>query len=110
MTVGRRSGRPRMVRLWFAAVGDRVFLLAQRRDQANWVRNLRAQPNIQLSIRDRTFVGSATILEGTDADGEARAAVAGKYGTKWLAAWLRESLAIAVDLERNGGDQTGADD
>ena len=27
-------------------------------------------------------------------------ALAAKYGTKWLATWLRESLPVRIDLER----------
>lgn len=100
ITTGRTSGQLRQVRLWFAAVGDRVFMLAGGRERAHWVRNLQGNSVVRVQIRGRTFDGRARPIEGTADDPVARKAIAAKYGTKWLTNWLRESLPVAIDLER----------
>jgi deazaflavin-dependent oxidoreductase (nitroreductase family) len=99
-TTGRSSGAPRRIELWFAAVGDRWYALAGGRDRAHWVRNLRADPRVRVEIRGRTFEGTGRVVEDTDDDPAAREAIAAKYGRRGLEGWLRESLPVAIDLER----------
>jgi deazaflavin-dependent oxidoreductase (nitroreductase family) len=100
ITIGRTSGQPRRIVIWFAAIGDRLYLLAGGREQAHWVRNIQANSAVQVEIGKRTFEGRGRVVEGTDDDPVAREALAAKYGTKWLTTWLRESLPVAIDLER----------
>jgi deazaflavin-dependent oxidoreductase (nitroreductase family) len=99
-TTGRRTGEPRRITIWFAAVGDVVFMLAGGREDAHWVRNLRADPRVRVEIRGRTFEGRGRAVEGEVDDPLAREAVAAKYGTKGLTAWLRDSLPVRIELER----------
>lgn len=99
-TTGRRTGEPRKIKIWFAAVGDVVFMLAGGRDDAHWVRNIQANPVVRVEIQRRTFEGRGRAVEGEADDPVARDALAAKYGTKWLAKWLRESLPVRIDLER----------
>jgi deazaflavin-dependent oxidoreductase (nitroreductase family) len=82
ITTGRSTGQPRRIVIWFAAIGDRVFMLAGGREQTHWVRNIEANPVVQVEIRKRRFEGRGRIVEGTDVDPVARDAIAGKYGTK----------------------------
>ena len=103
VTIGRRSGQPREISIWFAGVEDHLFLLAGGREQAHWVRNLMAEPRVQVGIGSRMFEGRARVVEGGTDDAAARSAIAAKYGTKWLQRWLRESLPIRIDLERDTG-------
>jgi deazaflavin-dependent oxidoreductase (nitroreductase family) len=93
-TVGRSSGQPRQVALWFAAVGDRLFLLAGGREAAQ------ANPAVKVRIRRRAFDGSARVIEGTPDDPIARDAMAAKFGTTYLTRWLRESLPVVVDIKQ----------
>jgi deazaflavin-dependent oxidoreductase (nitroreductase family) len=104
ITTGRLTAEPRSVALWFAAVGDRVFMLASERERAHWVRNLVADPRVRLQIGGRTFEGEGRPIAMTDDDQIAREAIAAKYGTKWLTNWLRDSLPVAIDLEREESD------
>lgn len=105
VTVGRVSRLPRPVRIWFSSVGDRVYLLSQDRDRAHWVRNAVAEPLVQIRIgkrrEERAFEGRARVI-GPDEpeDRIARETWAAKYGEKHFAKFLREALAVAVDLER----------
>lgn len=97
-TIGRRSGRPREVVLWFAARGDTLYVLSGGREDAHWVRNMQADPRLVVRVGDRWFEAIARSIEGTDEDPVAREAIAAKYGTTGLGKWLRESLPIALDL------------
>ena len=104
VTTGRVSGQPREIRIWFSAVGDRVFLLAQDGARAHWVRNVISEPQVQIHINKRTFEGRARVMEAADPDdATARETFAAKYGTRYLTRFLREALAVAIDLEPEAG-------
>ncbi len=100
ITTGRKTGNPREIRIWFAAVEDRVFMLAGGREGAHWVRNVQADPVVRVRIGRRTFDGRGRPIEGEPDDAVAREAIAAKYGTQGLETWLRESLPVRIDLER----------
>lgn len=101
-TIGRTSRRPREIEIWFAADADRVYLLSGGRDDAHWVRNLRADPHVRLRIGGKWFNGTAREIEGQPEEPRARQLLAGKY-EGWregrpLSEWARESLPVAIDL------------
>jgi deazaflavin-dependent oxidoreductase (nitroreductase family) len=105
-TVGRRTGEPREIEIWFAADGDRVFLLAGGRNRAHWVRNLREDPAVRLRLGGRWLAGTARVIDdpADPADRPAREALAAKY-QGWrpgrpLSAWARESLPVVIDLSK----------
>jgi len=100
ITTGRNTGRPHEIPIWFAAVADRVFMLAGGREQAHWVRNLKAHPVVHVRIGRRTFQGHGRAIQGDADDPVAREAIAAKYGARWLERWLKESLPVRIDLER----------
>ena len=102
-TTGRVSREARTVEVWFAAVGDRAYILAGGRERAHWVQNLRADPRVTLRIAGRRFAGQAAVIEGTPDDPTAREAIAAKYGTTGLKGWLRDSLPVAIDLDGEDG-------
>jgi deazaflavin-dependent oxidoreductase (nitroreductase family) len=60
-TIGRVSGRPRIVEIWFAADPGRrrIYMLSGGRDRAGWVRNLRVQPNVRIRLADEWLTGGA---------------------------------------------------
>jgi deazaflavin-dependent oxidoreductase (nitroreductase family) len=101
ITTGRTSGEPRQIRIWFSSVGDHLFLLAQDRERAHWVRNIASDPRVRVRIGTRRFEGRARVLDAVDPDDQvARDEWATKYGTKHFAKFLREALPVAVDLDR----------
>jgi deazaflavin-dependent oxidoreductase (nitroreductase family) len=105
VTIGRSTGEPREIRLWFSSVGDRVYLLSQDQERAHWVRNVVAEPRVAIRIGGSRFEGRASVLDPADPeDKAARDAFAAKYGTKYLAKFLREALPVAVDVEREIGE------
>ena len=67
------------------------------------MRNLRADPVVQVRIGDREGAGTARVVEpGTDEDALARRLVLDKYqsdGATDLESWGRTALPVAFDLE-----------
>ena len=78
-TIGRVSGRPRTIEIWFATDGERVYLLAGGRNRAHWVRNLVADPRVRVRIGGVTLDGTARVIEGDEREAQARRLVASKY-------------------------------
>ena len=104
-TIGRRTGQPRPIEIWFAAdpARDRIYILAGGRESSQWVRNIQANPAVRVRIAGQWFSGTATTIEGQPDELDARHLVGAKYGY-WrtgteLRGWARDSLPVAVDLE-----------
>ena len=56
-TIGRTSGRPRTIEIWFATDGERIYLLAGGRHHAHWVRNLLVDPSVRVRVGGQTLEG-----------------------------------------------------
>ncbi len=102
-TVGRVTGRRREIEIWFAAAGERIYLLSGGRDRAHWVRNLQMTPRVRVRIGSATLDGTARVIEGEPDAALARRMLAAKY-QGWregqpLSSWARESLPVAIDLD-----------
>jgi deazaflavin-dependent oxidoreductase (nitroreductase family) len=66
-TTGRRSGQPREIEIWFTRHESRYYLIAEHRDKANWVQNLRANPQVHIRVAGSSFEATARV---TDAEAE----------------------------------------
>lgn len=101
-TVGRKSGRPRTIEIWYGVDGETVYFLSGGGDSAQWVQNLTANPNVTVRIGRKTAPGQARIVENAEEDMRARRLLAAKYQDwapgKRLSSWARSSLPVAVDL------------
>jgi len=62
-TVGRKSGQPREIEIWFVTYQGRFYLLAERGHRANWVRNIRANPDVSIRIKQHQFRAHGRILD-----------------------------------------------
>jgi deazaflavin-dependent oxidoreductase (nitroreductase family) len=106
-TTGRKSGRPREIEIWFhlegePGAGGTIYLLAEGRGRANWVRNLRADPNVTVRIGDQVLAGRARIVEGSEEEMLARRKLPAKYRGSYsedLTEWGETALPVAVDLQ-----------
>jgi deazaflavin-dependent oxidoreductase (nitroreductase family) len=105
-TTGRVSGEPREIEIWFGLERDTVYMLAQGRERADWVKNLRRDPTVSVRIGGETIGGRARIVDEPDEDARARELVAGKYG-RLDSDWRRTALPVAVDLDRPGPRPSG---
>lgn len=99
-TIGRTSGRPRTIEIWFAVDDERIYLLAGGRDRAHWVRNLRVEPRVRIRIGGQTIDGHARVIEGEPGEARARRLLAAKY-QGWtvgaqLSAWAAGSLPVEI--------------
>ena len=72
-TTGRRSGQPREIEIWFTRHEGRYYLVAEHRDKANWVQNLRANPQVHVRVADATFEATARVVDGERGAGAMRA-------------------------------------
>jgi deazaflavin-dependent oxidoreductase (nitroreductase family) len=61
-TTGRMTGQPREIEIWFADYGGRFYLIAEHRDQAKWVRNIQAEPEVMVRVGDSRFDGTARVV------------------------------------------------
>jgi deazaflavin-dependent oxidoreductase (nitroreductase family) len=101
-TIGRRTGRPHTIEIWFVVGGGSAYLMAGGRDRADWVRNLMTEPSVSLRIGVEAFAGRGRVVEeGTTEDVEARRLMLAKYatpGTGDLDSWGRSALVVAIDV------------
>jgi deazaflavin-dependent oxidoreductase (nitroreductase family) len=65
-TTGRRSGRPRHTPIGNGLDGERFWLIAAHGQQADYVRNLVAQPRVRVKVGRTWRSGTAVLLPGDD--------------------------------------------
>jgi len=59
-TTGRVSGRPRRTEIWYLDRDDGTYLLSGQGEDADWVRNLRADPRVTVESPSPAPAGSPT--------------------------------------------------
>ncbi len=108
-TTGRSSGRPHEIEIWFAPVGNTIFLMngggAQRPPgQSDWVQNLRNDPVATVRIQDKQYRGVARFVEVDSEEHErVRDLLVGKYQSRSendLTNWRQTAFPVAIDLMR----------
>ena len=107
-TTGRVSGRPHEIEIWFSAHGSTLYLLSGGRDRSDWVRNILANPAVNLRIGEATYQVQARIVENADEDALARRLLLEKYQPGYpndLTNWGRTALPVAIDLEGVGAER-----
>jgi deazaflavin-dependent oxidoreductase (nitroreductase family) len=101
-TLGRVTGKPHEIEIWFALDGSTLFLMSGGRDASDWVRNVGAAPEVKVRLRDITYDATARIVEpGTDEDARARQLVVEKYQPRYsgsLDDWRERSLPVAIEV------------
>jgi deazaflavin-dependent oxidoreductase (nitroreductase family) len=106
-TTGRRTGRPRVTPVCDGLEGDTFWIIAQRGRDADYVRNIEADPRVRVkgTLSGRGWrAGTARILD--DDDPAERARALGR-GNRWRRLCLEASASVAtspltirVDLDR----------
>jgi len=61
-TVGRKTGKPHRVELWFATGGGKIFL-SHEGDYTDWMRNIRENGRVRIQIGRVDLEAEATILK-----------------------------------------------
>ena len=97
-TTGRRSGLPRQNPVGNGLDGDTFWIVAEHGHDANYVRNLEADPRVRVKIGRRWRTGSATVL--ADDDPRARLDKVGHHVNGFMVrAAGTDLLTIRVDLD-----------
>ena len=101
-TIGRVTGRPHEIEIWFAADGDTIWMLSGSGDRSDWVKNLRRNPAVRIRIAGEWVSGRAEVVNDPVRDQRAREQIAAKYygwsGGPLPNEWNRTALPIAIAL------------
>jgi deazaflavin-dependent oxidoreductase (nitroreductase family) len=103
-TMGRVSGKPHEIEIWFALDGTTLYMLAGGRYSADWVKNIQRTPSVTVRITNRAFAGYGRVVDETSDEAvRARTLVGPKYD-EWQPGqpqqgWTWTALPVAVDLE-----------
>jgi deazaflavin-dependent oxidoreductase (nitroreductase family) len=62
-TIGRHSGLPRTIEIWFTYHAGKLFLNAERRHIAQWVQNVLNETQVQVRLKKHEFAGQARVLD-----------------------------------------------
>jgi deazaflavin-dependent oxidoreductase (nitroreductase family) len=62
-TVGRGTGLPREIEIWFVVWCERLYLFAETREAAGWVKNIRRNPNVTVRIGEWHSDATARVLD-----------------------------------------------
>ena len=54
-TIGRKSGQPRLTPLQFEEVNGAIYIASARGREADWFKNILANPNVHVQMRQREF-------------------------------------------------------
>jgi deazaflavin-dependent oxidoreductase (nitroreductase family) len=98
-TIGRHTGKPRLTPVCDGLEGDSFWLLSQRGRDADWVKDLEADPRVRVQLRSRRPAewrsGTAQVLDDDDPHERQRSLGEGK---PWRRLCLAASAAQATDL------------
>lgn len=97
-TTGRRSGKPHAIEIWFGREGDTLYLLSGGGDQADWVRNGVAHPDVTVRIGETEHPARFRLVADREEDALARRLLLEKYFGGGTNEWGRTALAVALDL------------
>lgn len=100
-TVGRRTGAPHTIEIWFVLDGGTFYLMSGGGDRSDWVRNMRKEPNVTVRVAEASFPARARIVDGDGDDGRIRRSMAAKY-QGWhegaeLSSWAQTALLVALE-------------
>ncbi len=101
-TVGRVTGRPHVIEIWFGMSGSTIYMLSGGGERSDWVRNIRKKPDVGVRIGGREFVASGRIVSDAAEDALARRLLLEKYSPTYsgdLTDWGRTAQPVAIHLE-----------
>ena len=82
-TVGRVSGLPREIEIWFVEDADLVYILAEHGYRTNWVRNILKNSEVRIRIGGNEWAATARIVDAekdSETYSKARELSRRKYG------------------------------
>jgi deazaflavin-dependent oxidoreductase (nitroreductase family) len=61
-TIGRVSGLPREIEIWFVTLHGKYFIMAEN-SRAHWIRNIERKAHVKVRIGNRRFEATARVLD-----------------------------------------------
>ena len=103
-TTGRKTGNAHTIEIWFAIdpEGGTLYMLSGGGTRSDWVRNIQADPAVQVRIKNRTLNGTGRLVGTSKEDQLARRLVVAKYyGRNEVRStgWEATALPVAVDFD-----------
>ena len=95
-TTGRKSGEPRQTPLGGRRVGDQFWFVSEFGENSQYVRNIKADPNVRVRLKGRWHRGTAHLLP--DDDPRARMRSLPSYNNFGVRTFGTNLLTIRVDL------------
>jgi deazaflavin-dependent oxidoreductase (nitroreductase family) len=62
-TIGRVSGVPREIEIWFIVSGGKFYLFCEHGETAGWVKNIRRNPSVSVRIGGYQIPATARVLD-----------------------------------------------
>lgn len=62
-TIGRSTGLPREIEIWFVVCRERLYLFAEHREAAGWVKNIRRNPKVSVRLGEQQIDATARVLD-----------------------------------------------
>ena len=97
--IGRKSGNPHTVKIWFAIDKGKVYVTSARGADAQWVKNLRKTPQVMVRIGRTTFKGTAVWREDEGVRTDVIPLFLRKYFLakifKWIG-WYKQIFAFEI--------------
>ena len=95
-TKGRNSGEPRQTPLGGRRVGDEFWFVSEFGEKSQYVRNIKADPNVRVRLKGRWHRGTAHLLPEDDA--RARLRSLPQFNSMGVRTFGTTLLTIRVDL------------
>ena len=103
--IGRKSGKPHTVKIWFATdpAKGRVYVTSARGADAQWVKNLRKNSQVAVKIGEASFTGTAVWRDDDHVRTEVIPLFLRKYFLakvfKWIG-WYKTIFAFEITPEQ----------
>jgi len=95
-TTGRTSGQPRRTPLGGSRVGDQFWFVSEFGDKSQYVKNIKANPNVRVRLRGRWHNGVAHLVPDDDARERLRSLP--QFNSFGVRTFGTNLLTIRVDL------------
>ena len=62
-TIGRITGEPREIEIWFVESEGKLYILAEHFHDAQWVKNIQRNPRVSVRLGKQQFEAMARVLD-----------------------------------------------
>ena len=101
-TMGRVTGKPHQIEIWFGLNGNSLYILSGGMDKSDWIKNLLKNPSVSVRIAKHNFHVMARVVTDEKEEMMARNLLGDKYKEREsdgsLSEWVRTVLPVAMDI------------